>query len=78
MPASLAALDQVKQTIGSPGQLFIAELPTAQWRWPYTDVMLTALNQAQDAVLSLKTPTKQALDTAQQTLLAQYADYWGT
>jgi ABC-type glycerol-3-phosphate transport system substrate-binding protein len=77
LPASLAALDQVKQTIGSPGQLFIAELPSAQWRWPYTDVMLTALNQAQDAVLSLKTPTQQALDTAQQTLLAQYADYWG-
>ena len=77
LPESLAALDQVKQTIGSPGQLFIAELPTAQWRWPYTDVMLTALNQAQNDVLSLKTPTRQALDTAQQTLLAQYSDYWG-
>jgi len=39
--------------------------------------MLTALNQAQNDVLSLKTPTRQALDTAQQTLLAQYSDYWG-
>jgi multiple sugar transport system substrate-binding protein len=77
LPAALAALDQVKQTIQSPGQIFIAQLPTAHWRWPYTDVMNTALNTAANDVLSLKTPTQQALDAAQQTLLAQYADYWG-
>lgn len=77
LPAALAALDQVKQTIQAPGPAFISELATAHWRWPYTDVMLQALNQAQNDVLSLRTPTKRALDAAQQTLLAQYPDYWG-
>jgi hypothetical protein len=77
LPASVAALDQVKQTIAAPGPRFLAQLPIAHWRWPFTDVMTQALGQAQSDVLSLKTPTRQALDTAQQTILAQYAQYWG-
>jgi len=77
LPAALAALDQVKRTVQPPGQAFLGELPIAHWRWPFTDVMTQALNQAQNDVLSLKTPSAQALDAAQQTLLAQYAGYWG-
>lgn len=77
LPASSAALDQVQQSIAAPGSRFLAQLPIAHWRWPFTDVMTQALGQVQNDVLGLKTPTRQALDSAQQTILAQYAQYWG-
>ncbi len=76
IPATLAGLRQIVQRAEPLYRVFLAQSDVANWRHPFTGIIGTAANQAQNEVINLQKPAQQALDEAQQRLLSQYSQLW--
>lgn len=76
-PATTKGIEMTFDLVEELEAIFLTQVDQANWRHPFTGLMNTFLGQAANEVIDMVEPAKQALDEAQEQVLAQYADIWG-
>lgn len=77
LPTTLSGLRAVTELASPLERVFMEQAAVGHWRHPFSSLIYGPLGTAQSQVVNLQKPANQALDEAQQLMLAQHSNIWG-